>query len=72
MAGINVVLFYAQTIFEETGSTLSPSVSTIIIGLVMTASAAMTAPAAKIFGVKRLLCISAVGISISLVGLKLQ
>lgn len=66
-SGINVVLFYAETIFGATGSTLPSSISTIIIGLVMASAAGMTAPAAKIFGIKNLLCISALGEAMSLV-----
>lgn len=67
MSGINVVLFYAETIFDDTGSSISSSLSTIIIGLIMTSAAGLTVPAAKFFGVRNLLCLSAVGEGISLV-----
>lgn len=33
LSGINVVLFYAQSIFKDTGSDLKPEIATIIIGL---------------------------------------
>ncbi len=61
MSGINVIVFYAETIFEATGSSLSSSVSTIIIGLVMTFTAGFTAFAAKLFKIKHLLYFSAIG-----------
>lgn len=34
LSGINAVLFYAGTIFEESGSTLEPDVCAILIGAV--------------------------------------
>ncbi|XP_065350463.1 facilitated trehalose transporter Tret1-like [Cloeon dipterum] len=34
LSGINAVIFYTVSIFEAAGSTLSPSVSTIIVGVV--------------------------------------
>ncbi|CAB3365739.1 Hypothetical predicted protein [Cloeon dipterum] len=34
LSGINAVIFYTVSIFEAAGSTLSPSVSTIIVGIV--------------------------------------
>lgn len=32
LSGINVVLFYAQDVFKDTGSDLKPEIATIIIG----------------------------------------
>lgn len=32
LSGINVVLFYTQDIFRDTGSDLKPEIATIIIG----------------------------------------
>lgn len=32
LSGINVVLFYTQGIFKDTGSDLKPEIATIIIG----------------------------------------
>lgn len=32
LSGINVVLFYSQTIFIQTGSSLEPAIATIIVG----------------------------------------
>jgi SP family facilitated glucose transporter-like MFS transporter 8 len=32
LSGINVVLFYSQSIFEKAGSSLDPAISTIIVG----------------------------------------
>lgn len=43
-SGINAVIFYAQSIFEAAGSTLAPSLCTIIVGVVqvvMTVSSAL-------------------------------
>nr|CAD7462898.1 unnamed protein product [Timema tahoe] len=34
LSGINAVIFYSERIFEDAGSTLSPSLSTIIVGVV--------------------------------------
>lgn len=32
LSGINVVLFYSQSIFEKTGSDLEPAIATICVG----------------------------------------
>lgn len=32
LSGINVVLFYSQSIFEKTGSDLEPAIATILVG----------------------------------------
>lgn len=32
LSGINVVLFYSQSIFEKAGSSMDPAISTIIVG----------------------------------------
>lgn len=34
LSGINAVLFYAGKIFQETGSTISPNLCAILIGIV--------------------------------------
>lgn len=62
-----MILFYAETIFKATGSQLSSSISTIIIGLVMLVTAACTAPASKVFGVRKLLLFSSIGEAVSIV-----
>lgn len=33
LSGINVVLFYCQSIFETAGSSLEPAIATIIVGM---------------------------------------
>lgn len=35
LSGINVILFYNQTIFEKTGSSLNASVASIIVGKIV-------------------------------------
>jgi len=34
LSGVNAVIFYANSIFEDAGSTLDPAISTIIIGVI--------------------------------------
>lgn len=73
MTGINVVLFYSQTIFdatkaegaEDTG--LSPSVSTIIVGIVQLAASCVTPIVVDRLGRKILLVVSGIGEIVSLV-----
>lgn len=77
MSGINVVLFNAQSILSNTTETtitpenngISPATASIIIGAVMAVAAGLTAPIAKLCGVRNLLCFSAVGEAISLVSI---
>lgn len=64
LSGINVVLFYAESIFRMTGSDISPSLSSIIIAVILILSAGAAAPLVKRFGMKWLLIISAVGMGV--------
>ncbi|KAL9700117.1 hypothetical protein quinque_003558 [Culex quinquefasciatus] len=41
LSGINVILFYSQTIFAKTGSTMSPAISTILVGIVQVLASGM-------------------------------
>ncbi|CAH0380680.1 unnamed protein product [Bemisia tabaci] len=65
LSGINVILFYCQTIFEQAGASLDPSISAIIIGAVMLLASAVTPPFTKKFGMKMCLYASAVGMVLS-------
>lgn len=64
LSGINVILFYAETIFDMTGATLSSSISTIIVGIVLNIFAISAPLLTKRFGIKWLLIISAVGMMV--------
>lgn len=67
MSGINIVTFYSKTIFQESGSSFSANLSSIIVAVVMTFASMLTITAAKIFRVKDLLCFSALGEIFSMV-----
>lgn len=70
LSGINVVLFYTQMIFEMAGkSSLGPSESTIIVGVILLAAAAAAVPLTHCYGIKTMLLISALGMSFFLVSL---
>ncbi|XP_023246309.1 ras-related protein Rab-24-like [Copidosoma floridanum] len=64
LTGINVVLFYAQTIFKDTGSSLPPAISTIIIGVVQVGASAVTPVVVDRMGRRTLLLASGVGTAI--------
>jgi len=64
LSGINVVLFYAENIFLMTGSDISPSLSSIIIAVILILSAGIAAPLVKMFGMKSLLIVSAIGMGV--------
>ena len=61
LSGINVVLFYAENIFQMTGASFSPSISAIIIGTVLNISAVSAPLLTKLFGIKLLLIVSEIG-----------
>ncbi|KAG5675606.1 hypothetical protein PVAND_005498 [Polypedilum vanderplanki] len=66
LSGINVVLFYCQSIFEKAGSSLEPAVATIIVGAVMVFASGCTPLVVERLGRKLILLFSAAGMSISL------
>ncbi|XP_068084591.1 facilitated trehalose transporter Tret1-like [Anabrus simplex] len=66
LSGINAVLFYSEAIFLSTGSSMSASVSTIIVGVVMLLASCATPLLADRLGRKMLLYISAIGMAGSL------
>lgn len=65
LSGINVVLFYANNIFEASGSDLPSEVSSIIIGAVQFASSFVTPLIVDRLGRRILLIFSAIGMFIS-------
>lgn len=65
LSGINVVLFYANTIFEASGSTIPSEVSSIIIGGVQFVSSFITPVIVDRLGRKILFIFSAFGMLIS-------
>ncbi|GJQ75919.1 hypothetical protein Trydic_g17979 [Trypoxylus dichotomus] len=65
LSGINIVLFYAQTIFEASGSTLSSSIPPMIIGAVQFGSSFVTPILVDVLGRKILLLGSAAGMVLS-------
>ncbi|KAJ1522888.1 hypothetical protein ONE63_002030 [Megalurothrips usitatus] len=64
-SGINAVLFYAQGIFEKTGSSMAPEICTIIIGLVQIVASAGTLLLTARFSMKALLIFSGFGMAIA-------
>lgn len=64
LSGINVVLSYTQSIFLMTGSSISPTISSIIFAVIQLLSAAIPAPLVSRFGMKLLLIASGIGMGI--------
>lgn len=64
-SGINVILFYTQTIFEATGSTIPPEISTIVTGIVQIIGSFLTPIFVEKKGKRFLLLCSAIGMTIS-------
>nr|CAD7601796.1 unnamed protein product [Timema genevievae] len=69
LTGINAILFYCQTIFETSGSSLDSSVATIIIGTVMLLASTLTPFVVDSLGRRILLLVSAGGMAVSLAAL---
>lgn len=68
-AGINAVNSYLQTIFDATGSGLSPEISSIIIGVVQLFTTMVTSSLVDKSGRRILLLLSLIGSGVSLVAL---
>lgn len=64
-SGINVVLFYSQTIFEDVGANLAPEICTIIIGAIQFLSSFIYPLIGDRFGRKIILTFSALGMVVS-------
>lgn len=65
-SGINVVVFYAQDIFEAAGSTLPPEIAVILLGVVQILGCGLTPVLVNKYGKKALLLLSAVGMTLFL------
>ena len=65
--GINVVLIYAEGIFKSTGTSLSTSLSTIIVGIVQMLASGVTPLVVERLGRRILLVVSGVGVAVTLV-----
>uniref|UniRef100_A0A1B6MME7 Major facilitator superfamily (MFS) profile domain-containing protein n=1 Tax=Graphocephala atropunctata TaxID=36148 RepID=A0A1B6MME7_9HEMI len=62
MSGINVVLFYSETIFNQAGDiSLSASNATIVVAVILIAFAGVAMPLTKAYGIKNMLIASASG-----------
>ncbi|KAL2731542.1 facilitated trehalose transporter Tret1-2 [Vespula maculifrons] len=71
LTGINVVLFYMQSIFAATGSTMDSNVSTIIVGSVQVAASFVTPLIVDRLGRRLLLITSGIGEIVTLTALGL-
>lgn len=66
LSGINVVLFYSQSIFEKAGSSMDPAVATILVGIVQVLASCATPLVADRLGRKIILLFSAAGMAVGL------
>ncbi|XP_076280403.1 facilitated trehalose transporter Tret1 [Lasioglossum baleicum] len=69
LSGINVVLFYMESIFISAGTSLSTSVATIIVGIVQVLASGVTPIVVDRLGRKMLLIFSGVGEIVTLTAL---
>lgn len=67
LTGINVVLFYTQRIFTDTGAKIDPAVCTIIVGVVQLGASCVTPIIVDRLGRRTLLIASGVGTAVSTV-----
>lgn len=66
LSGINVVLFYSQSIFEKAGSSMEPAIATIFVGIVQVLASCCTPLVVDRLGRKIILLFSAAGMAIGL------
>lgn len=64
LSGVNVVLFYSQSIFDMAGTSFSSSISSIIVGTMLVLGAAFSTSIAKRYAIKHMFIASAVGMTI--------
>ncbi|ENN70298.1 facilitated trehalose transporter Tret1 [Dendroctonus ponderosae] len=69
VSGINVVLFFAQTIFQDAGVAMKPELCTIMIGVVQVVFTGLTSGLIDKQGKRLLLMLSAVGMTVAQGGL---
>lgn len=71
LSGINVVNAYAQNIFELAGETfLSTSEATIVVGVILLASAGLGVTLTHRLGIRRMMAVSAAGMMVFLVSIE--
>ncbi|KAG8262579.1 hypothetical protein J6590_108654 [Homalodisca vitripennis] len=64
LSGINVMLFYSQTIFQLAGQfSLDPSESSALVGVILLLAACAAVPFTHVFGLKIMLLVSSLGMS---------
>lgn len=62
LSGINVVLFYSETIFRLAGDTfLSTTNATIVVAVILIATAGVAVPLVKMYGIRNMLIASSAG-----------
>lgn len=71
LSGINVVLFYSQSIFQKTGSSLDSAIASIIVGTVQVLASGCTPLIVDRLGRRIILLISAGGMAIALAAMGL-
>lgn len=71
LSGVNVVLFYSQSIFEKAGSSMEPAVATIAVGVVQVLASCLCPLIVDRLGRKIILLFSAAGMTVSLAALGL-
>ncbi|XP_057658583.1 facilitated trehalose transporter Tret1-like [Diorhabda carinulata] len=65
LSGINIVLFYTQSIFTDAGASLAPEICTIITGVVQIVASGATPLLVERWGKRFLLMLSAIGMGLS-------
>lgn len=65
LSGVNIIIFYAQSIFTDAGVTLAPELCTIIIGTVQVLASGVTPFLVDKWGKRFLLLLSASGMALS-------
>lgn len=63
-SGVNAILFYSQMIFDMTGTSISSSISTIIVGSMLAVAGAFAPIFARYFGIKYMFIASAFGMAV--------
>ncbi|KAB0794289.1 hypothetical protein PPYR_11128 [Photinus pyralis] len=66
LSGINIIFFYAQTIFSLAGSSVPAEISTIIVGCVQVLAGFLTPMVVERTGKRAILIFSAIGMGISM------
>uniref|UniRef100_A0A1B6L9C3 Major facilitator superfamily (MFS) profile domain-containing protein n=1 Tax=Graphocephala atropunctata TaxID=36148 RepID=A0A1B6L9C3_9HEMI len=66
VSGMSIVFFYAEQIFQMTGTKISTSTCSIVIGIIMTGSAFISPAAVRNFGYKKPLLVAASGTALGM------